>query len=84
MMNVELTDAAAEEFRDLPVVIQKRVRKIIRRLEDWPTVSGVRALSGNLVGWYRIRTGDYRVRFRPEEDAIIVDKIGHRKDVYED
>jgi mRNA-degrading endonuclease RelE of RelBE toxin-antitoxin system len=55
-----------------------------RRLRDWPTVSGAKALSGNLAGWYRIRTGDYRIRFRVEPGRITVDKIGHRKDVYED
>ena len=40
-------------------------------------------LSGNLAGWYRLRTGDYRVRFRVAGDTVIVDKIGHRSDVYE-
>jgi mRNA-degrading endonuclease RelE of RelBE toxin-antitoxin system len=49
-----------------------------------PAVSGVKALSGNLAGWYRLRTGDYRVRFRVEGDKIIVDKIGHRSEFYED
>jgi mRNA-degrading endonuclease RelE of RelBE toxin-antitoxin system len=43
-----------------------------------------KALSGNLAGWYRIRTGDYRIRFRVGADQITVDKIGHRKDIYED
>jgi mRNA interferase RelE/StbE len=83
-MDVKIADDAAEEFRVLPLAIQRRVRKVIRRLEDWPTVSGVRALSGNLAGWYRIRTGDYRIRFRVKDEAIIVDKIAHRKDVYDD
>ena len=66
MMKVDLTDDATDAFLGLPLAIQKRVRKVIRRLEDWPTVSGARALSGNLAGWYRIRTGDYRIRFRVE------------------
>lgn len=83
-MNVELTQDALEEFRALPGVIQKRVKKILVRLQDWPAVSGVKALSGNLAGWYRIRTGDYRIRFRVERDHICVDKVAHRKDVYED
>jgi mRNA interferase RelE/StbE len=83
-MNVKITDDASDEFRALPLAIQKRVRKVMQRLEDWPTVSGVRALSGNLAGWYRIRTGDYRIRFRVTDEAVIVDKIAHRKDVYDD
>jgi mRNA-degrading endonuclease RelE of RelBE toxin-antitoxin system len=46
--------------------------------------SGVKALSGNLAGGYRLRTGDYRERFRVEGETIIVDKIGHRREFYED
>jgi mRNA interferase RelE/StbE len=83
-MDVELTPDALDQFRALPGVIQKRVQKVLHRLHDWPAVSGVRALSGNLAGWYRMRTGDYRIRFRVESNRITVDKIGHRKDVYED
>ena len=66
----------------------------MERLDDWPNVSGVKALSGNLAGLYRMRTGDYRLLFRVEggeseegEDkviVIIVEKIGHGKDIYED
>ena len=83
-MDVELTPAALNEFRVLPGVIQKRVQKVLRRLQDWPAVSGAKALSANLAGWYRIRTGDYRIRFRVEKDRITIGKIAHRKDVYED
>ena len=31
---------------------------------------------------YKIRVGDYRILFRIENDAILVEKIGHRKNVY--
>jgi mRNA-degrading endonuclease RelE of RelBE toxin-antitoxin system len=60
------------------------VQKLLARLEKWPDVRGVKALSGNLAGWFRLRTGDYRVRFRVEGELVIVGKIGHRKDVYDD
>ena len=82
-MDVELTPDALDDFRGLPGVIQKRMQKVLQRLQNWPAVSGAKALSGNLAGWYRIRTGDYRIRFRVETDRITVDKIGHRKDIYE-
>jgi mRNA interferase RelE/StbE len=83
-MDVELTPDALDDFRALPGVVQKRVQKVLQRLQGWPVVSGAKALSGNLAGWYRIRTGDYRIRFRVAETRIVVAKIGHRKDVYED
>ena len=84
MATVELTPEALEQADRLSEPIHGRVLKLAKRLENWPDVSGARPLSGELAGWYRLRTGDYRVRFRVEGDKIIVDKIGHRRDFYED
>ncbi len=84
MATVVLTAQAEKEAERLPEVIVERIRKLIHRLEAWPEVSGAKALSGNLAGWYRMRTGDYRLRFRVEGETIMVDKIGHRRDFYED
>ena len=83
MAKVELTAQALEQFARLPRTIQERVRKVLHRLEQWPNVSGVKALSGSLAGWYRIRTGHYRIRFYVQGDLIVVDQIGHRRDFYE-
>jgi len=84
MATVVVTPAATEQFDALPFTIRERIRKLYARLEAWPDVSGAKALSGDLAGWYRLRTGDYRVRFRVQGERVLVDKIGHRKDVYED
>jgi len=84
MATVELTPEAAEQFDRLPVTIKDRVSRLRERLANWPEVSGPKALSGNLAGWYRLRTGDYRLRFRVQGETIIVDKIGHRREFYED
>ncbi len=51
---------------------------------DYQPCGGCKPLSGTLAGSYRLRTGDYRILFRPEGEMVIVQKIGHRKDVYED
>jgi mRNA interferase RelE/StbE len=83
MVTVKLTPEAAAQVERLGEPIHRRVRAIVNRLENWPAVSGVKRLSGKLAGWYRIRTGDYRVRFHVQGDEVIVDKIGHRRDVYE-
>ncbi len=84
MGTVYLTPAAAEQFDRLPRPIRARVNRLRERLEQWPKVSGVKALSGDLAGYFRLRTGDYRLRFRLEGKTIIVDKIGHRKEFYDD
>lgn len=83
MATVRLTAEAMEQLRRLPNAMIGRVTKLLERLGRWPDVSGAKALSGALAGWYRLRTGDYRVRFRVQGDTVNVDKIGHRRDFYE-
>ena len=84
MAAVVLTREAEKQAEQLPEVILERVRKLLRRLGRWPEVSGAKPLSGDLAGWYRLRTGDYRVRFRVQGETVVVDKIGHRSTFYED
>ena len=83
MAKVSLTREAAEGLEDLPLVIHSRVLTLLERLAKWPAVSGAKSLTGPLAGRYRLRTGDYRVQFRLEGQAVIVEKIGHRDRLYE-
>jgi mRNA-degrading endonuclease RelE of RelBE toxin-antitoxin system len=67
MVNVVLTAEAVHDFSVLPTVITVRMRRLIARLRQWPDVSGIKHLKGNLAGKHRLRTGDYRLQFRVEE-----------------
>jgi mRNA-degrading endonuclease RelE of RelBE toxin-antitoxin system len=95
MATVQISPSAQKQLHALPVSVRSRIRKVFVRLEKWPDVSGVKALSGNLAGRYRIRTGDYRVQFRVIQSEtegtsalpnpiVIVEKVGHRSKFYED
>jgi mRNA-degrading endonuclease RelE of RelBE toxin-antitoxin system len=87
-MAIDVLAAALKQFDALPKPIQFRVERLVDRLDRWPNVSGVKALSGDLAGHYRVRTGDYRVQFRVERLAeqgdwlVVVEKIGHRDGFY--
>ena len=83
MATVTFAADAAEQFNALPERIKDRVIRIIVRLERWPEVSGAKPLTGSLVGRYRIRTGDYRVQFHVEGDAVVIERLGHRDGFYE-
>lgn len=83
MTKVMLTRSAAGELDELPLDIHVRAVALLERLSRWPAVSGAKPLSGPLSGRYRLRTGDYRLQFRVEGQAIIVEKIGHRSRFYE-
>ena len=83
-MEVLVTASALEEFTKVPRPIQTRLIKLVARLDEWPSVSGAKPLSGKLAGHFRLRTGDYRVQFRIEGNAVIVERIGHRDGFYDD
>jgi addiction module RelE/StbE family toxin len=82
-MEVKISDAALRDFDDLPTSMQDRVLTVIERLRNWPNVSGAKLLTGNWRGHQRIRTGDYRVVFRIGSDVIRVERIAHRREVYD-
>jgi mRNA-degrading endonuclease RelE of RelBE toxin-antitoxin system len=84
MATVTITPEALRQAERLPTTIRSRLRRLAIKLENWPAVSGAKALSGRLAGRYRIRTGDYRMQFHVEGDLIVVEKIGHRDGFYED
>ena len=83
-MEVLVTATALEEYAKLPRPIQARVLQLVGRLGKWPGVSGAKPLSGDLAGHFRLRTGDYRLRFRLERGNIIVERIGHRDGFYDE
>lgn len=83
MVTMEFTADARRELEDIPLAIRVRCYGIIERLQKWPSVSGAKPLRGTLKGCFRIRTGDWRIIFRPEGSVIWIVRIDNRKDVYE-
>jgi mRNA interferase RelE/StbE len=83
-MKVELTAEAVAQLDKLPSSIVGRIGAVVERLKKWPDVSGVKPLKGSLKGNFRLRTGDYRVIFRVDGPRIVIWRIAHRRDVYED
>lgn len=83
-MAVYLSSAAQAAVETLPKTIRLRLRTVFAELDRWPAVSGAKPLRGPLAGWFRKRTGDYRVLFRVRGTDVLVEKIAHRRDVYEE
>lgn len=83
MPEVRLTDGAATELDGLPLVAKTQVAHKLDVLADWPNVSGLKRLSGEWAGYWRVRTGDYRIVFEPTAERVLVVRIGHRRDVYD-
>jgi mRNA-degrading endonuclease RelE of RelBE toxin-antitoxin system len=83
MMEVRLSPDAEADKERLPLKMKYRLDDILIRLESWPQVSGVKWLKHEWTGHARIRMGDWRVIFRIENEVLVV-RIQHRSEVYED
>ena len=83
---VELTPRFEKEFRKLDIYTQKLVKAWIdKHLEGCsdPRATG-KALTADLNGLWRYRTGDYRLICSIEDGRLVVIalSIGHRSDIY--
>lgn len=83
-MRVILDKDAKNDVQSLPLTMRIRFDDVITRLESWPDVSGAKPLRREWKGHYRIRMGDWRVIFRIVRPDLIVVRIAHRSQVYED
>ncbi|PMC74958.1 type II toxin-antitoxin system RelE/ParE family toxin [Brachybacterium sp. UMB0905] len=84
---VRYAPRAAKALRKLDKPVARRVTDAMHRLaEREDPASACKALSGPLVGMWRLRVGDYRVimDIRRSELIIIALDVGHRSTAYDD
>ena len=85
---VEFDDRARRELRKLDSGAQQEILRYLRERiagSTDPRQFG-KPLRMNLAGLWRYRVGQYRLICRFEEDrlVVLVIKVGHRREVYED
>jgi len=80
---VTIFSAAARQLAKIPDPDRKRIRERIIRLGVEPRPPDVKKLHGKR-DLFRIRCGNYRIIFmlNDEELAVLVVRIGHRRDAY--
>lgn len=85
---VEFDDRARRELRKLAPENQQMILRYLReRLAGSPDPRQFgKPLRMNLAGLWRYRIGDYRLICRLEENrlVVLVLKVGHRREVYEE
>ena len=83
MIPYDFTRQAHREFLKLPADVQ---RQIIHKLEHYLSQPNPLAFAKHIVGShppvYRFKINDYRAIFDWEKTAILITRVGHRKDVY--
>ena len=83
MWTVHLPKRVENELLDVPPQRQDDVRQALAQLQHDPRPAGCKKLKGRL-GCWRVRVGSYRILYDCDDrrHAIVVLKIGPRKDVY--
>jgi mRNA interferase RelE/StbE len=80
---IQLTKSAVKDYSKINEPIKSQLKNHINQLQikGLETI-GIKPLTGNLKGLFRLRVGDYRIIFSKEENLISIISILHRKDVY--
>jgi len=82
LATIEWTEAALSDLEKLDRQVAKR---ILRKLE-WCSKNFARLipepLSGALKGVYKLRVGDWRVIYTLEGNTVVIQAIGHRREIY--
>ncbi len=84
MYQIRIQDSAARELAQLDKQVARRVVKRIQWLAANLDAVKPDALSGDLVGLYKLRVGDFRIVYEVlySERLIVVHLIGHRREIY--
>ena len=79
------THVARKGIRNLDGSVRKRMLKAIEALAEDPRPSGCVPIKGQVDMW-RIRVGDYRVRYEVDDDVLVVLmlKVAPRGGFYDD
>lgn len=77
-----------EAVQDLDQLTQTTRVRILKKIEwlknNFDQISPL-SLTGNFSGFYKLRIGDYRIiyEFDKENRIIYINRIGHRREIYE-
>ena len=84
MYKISIQRDAEKALSKIPKTDQKRIIKRIDLLAENPLPPDVKNLQGDLGGYHRIRSGNYRIIYEifQNELMVLILKIGHRQNIY--
>jgi mRNA interferase RelE/StbE len=68
MYQILFASGLDKDLKKIPKADQKRIISKVESLAEDPFPSGDKPLQGNLSGYYRIRTGNYRIVYSVDKD----------------
>ena len=81
MKQIEWTDVSVEDMAALDKGIARRVKQTVERFAE-TGAGNIKKLQGIDPPEYRLRVGDYRVRFELDGEIIRVLKVRNRREAY--
>jgi mRNA-degrading endonuclease RelE of RelBE toxin-antitoxin system len=78
---IEWTEAALEDMAALDKGVARRVKQTVERFAD-TGAGNVKRLQGVDPPEYRLRIGDYRVRFHLDGETVQVLRVRNRREAY--
>jgi len=80
---VHILPVAVRAIRKLPPEAKRRIQAVIELLAEDPRPPAAKKLTARPE--WRVRTGDYRVLYRIQDDilTVVVVHAGHRRDIYD-
>ncbi|MFZ3135988.1 MAG: type II toxin-antitoxin system RelE/ParE family toxin [Thermodesulfovibrionales bacterium] len=82
MPKVEWTKDALDDLEKIDNSIVKRILNKISWFSDHFNSIIPEPLSGDLSGSYKFRIGDWRVIYTTETGVIVIQSVGHRREIY--
>ena len=82
MASVKLSDNALQDLERLDPTIAKRIIAKLMWLEANFANVVPEPLHHKLKGLYKVRVGDYRIEYSVQDNIILIEAIGHRRDIY--
>jgi len=83
LAKIEWTEAAVKDLEKLDKLIAQRILNKITWFSRNFEHLIPEPFSGEFKQTYKLRVGDWRIIYTIEEDSIIIQSIGHRKEIYE-
>lgn len=79
---IEVLPSAVRAIRKLPAEAERRIQAVVELLAENPRPPAAKRLVAR-PEWH-VRTGDYRVLYRIDDDVLVVVVVpaGHRREVY--
>ena len=81
MREIEWTETALGDMAAFDKGIGRRVKQAVERFAD-TGAGNVKRLQGIDPPEYRLRVGDYRVRFHPDDETVQVLRVRNRREAY--